>query len=217
MLVPLRCHGSFSCIGNTGVWSAFNFFSWCIEGVVVSRCTRVTTSVISQDYKLSRCLLGDIPSWSSSETSSKRLHLLERATAVTSKTCQRVGFFLGPRALQLFPSSPIASLLIIPLSTNHVKIHQQHPCRYHSHFQISTSASECYSPAFNPSFLHISRLPRALPHFLHPHASTTALHFNPTISAINCSLNFNSVKTSIPYTTNNQQTEVHHGSSYARS
>jgi hypothetical protein len=109
MLVPLRCHGSFSCIGNTGVWSAFNFFSWCIEGVVVSRCTRVTTSVISQDYKLSRCLLGDIPSWSSSETSSKRLHLLERATAVTSKTCQRVGFFLGPRALQLFPSSPITS------------------------------------------------------------------------------------------------------------
>lgn len=109
MLVPLRCHGSFSCIGNTGVWSAFNSFSWCIEGVVVSRCTRVTTSVISQDYKLSRCLLGDIPPWSSSETSSKRLHLLGRATAVTSKTCQIVGFFLGPRALQLFPSSPITS------------------------------------------------------------------------------------------------------------
>jgi hypothetical protein len=56
-----------------------------------------------------------------------------------------------------------------------------------------------------------------LPHFSHPHASTTALHFNSTISAINCSLNFNSIKPSIPYTTNNQQTEVHNGSSYARS
>jgi hypothetical protein len=48
------------------------------------------------------------------------------------------------------------------------------------------------------------------------HASTILLHHSPTISSINCLLNFNSIETSIPLTTKNLQTAVHHGSSYAR-
>jgi hypothetical protein len=106
---------------------------------------------------------------------------------VTSKTCQIVGFFRS-QGISIIPevsnNVPCWSFPFLPSR----EIHQQHPCRYHPHFQISTSASE--QPRIQP-------LPSSISSDFHAPCLTFHIHMQVRLLCISTPLFQRSIARSI--------------------